>query len=164
MLLEEVRGQEQRPGAPGGQHPDLARDRMGSGTDLRRIPQVAEARRGGDGERREGGFTGAITRRSAGHCGEPCATNATSRGCTWPGSTPAGLPTPALSVASLPTPMLPRPVMLPCWMRVPGCAVLPVAGTEPETMPQRSILRSWASPSSSNLLPPIKMSHHPIRP
>jgi hypothetical protein len=65
------------PFAPGGQHPDLALDRVGSRTDLRRIPQVAEARRAGDAERRGAGSTGAITLRSGERCGARCATNVT---------------------------------------------------------------------------------------
>jgi len=40
------------PFAPGGQHPALARHRVGSGPDLRRIPQVAQV--GGPGTRSEG--------------------------------------------------------------------------------------------------------------
>ena len=51
-LLEEVRGQEQRPGPPGGQHADPACERVGSRPDCRQIPQVAEV--GGPGTGSQG--------------------------------------------------------------------------------------------------------------
>jgi hypothetical protein len=90
----------------------------------------------------DAGCAGAPTRRSVGRCGDACATNATSWGCTWPGSTPGARPTPAPAAASLPI-RTPRPLSMPkCSMLVPGCVVLPVAGMAPGTMPPRSISRS----------------------
>ena len=76
-LLEEVRGQEQRPGPPGGQHPDPARHGVGSRPDLLANPSNRSSRKAGDVEPRDGGCTGATTRRSGERCGDACATNAT---------------------------------------------------------------------------------------
>jgi hypothetical protein len=88
------------------------------------------------------GCAGALTPRSEGRCGAACATNATWQGSTWPGSIPGGPPTPAPTVASLPSPM-PHPLSTPkCSRRDHGCAVLPVAGMGPGTMPPLSISRS----------------------
>ena len=101
VLLEEVRGQEQRPGAPGVQHPDLARDGVGSRTDLRRIPQIAQV--GGSGTRSEGTL-GSLAQQLAdpGSTVAHAALQMPPRGAAlWSGSTQQARRTPVLSVASL---------------------------------------------------------------